>query len=58
MVRQVTDIDAADLVIYPETDGEPMAQNTLQFIWIVHFHKQFTKDIKKFATTCFPLLLT
>jgi Uma2 family endonuclease len=35
MVRQVTDIDAADLVIYPETDGEPMAQNTLQFIWIV-----------------------
>ena len=36
MVRQVTEFDAADdLVIYPETDDEPMAQNTLQFIWIV-----------------------
>jgi Uma2 family endonuclease len=36
MVRQVTEFDTADdLVIYPETDGEPMAQNTLQFNWIV-----------------------
>ncbi|RUT02864.1 hypothetical protein DSM106972_057840 [Dulcicalothrix desertica PCC 7102] len=36
MVRQVTQEEAADdLVIYPDSDGEPMAQNTLQFNWIV-----------------------
>jgi Uma2 family endonuclease len=36
MVRQVTQEDTADdLVIYPDSDGEPMAQNTLQFNWIV-----------------------
>ena len=38
MVRQVTykDKDAADdFVIYPESDGQPMADNTVQFRWIV-----------------------
>ncbi len=35
MVQEVTQEAADDLVIYPDTDGEPMAQNTLQFNWIV-----------------------
>jgi Uma2 family endonuclease len=36
MVRQVTEFDSADdLVIYPESDGLPMAENTVQFRWIV-----------------------
>jgi Uma2 family endonuclease len=36
MVRQVTEFDTAnDLVIYPESDGLPMAENTVQFRWIV-----------------------
>ncbi|BAZ17433.1 hypothetical protein NIES4071_93110 [Calothrix sp. NIES-4071] len=35
MVQEVTQEAADDLVIYPDSDGEPMAQNTLQFNWIV-----------------------
>jgi Uma2 family endonuclease len=36
MVRQVTyDSAADDFVIYPESDGQPMADNTIQFRWIV-----------------------
>ncbi|MBW4508890.1 MAG: Uma2 family endonuclease [Scytonematopsis contorta HA4267-MV1] len=36
MVRQVTEFETADdLVIYPESDGLPMAENTVQFRWIV-----------------------
>ena len=36
MVRQVTEFDTADdLFIYPESDGQPMAENTIQFRWIV-----------------------
>jgi Uma2 family endonuclease len=36
MVRQVTEFDAADdLDFYPESDGQPMAENTIQFRWIV-----------------------
>ncbi|BAZ13043.1 hypothetical protein NIES4071_48770 [Calothrix sp. NIES-4071] len=35
MVQEVTQEAADDLVFYPDSDGEPMAQNTLQFNWIV-----------------------
>jgi Uma2 family endonuclease len=36
MVRQITYGSAADdFVIYPESDGQPMADNTIQFRWIV-----------------------
>lgn len=37
MVRQITQDDTAssDIVIYPESDGQPMAENTVQFRWIV-----------------------
>jgi Uma2 family endonuclease len=37
MVRQITQQDTADdFVIYPESDGKPMADNTIQFRWIVY----------------------
>jgi Uma2 family endonuclease len=37
MVRQITQFDTADdFVIYPESDGKPMADNTIQFRWIVY----------------------
>jgi Uma2 family endonuclease len=36
MVQQVTEFDTADdLDFYPESDGQPMAENTIQFRWIV-----------------------
>ncbi|RUT10045.1 hypothetical protein DSM106972_005400 [Dulcicalothrix desertica PCC 7102] len=36
MVQQVTEFDTADdLDFYPESDGKPMAENTIQFRWIV-----------------------
>jgi Uma2 family endonuclease len=35
MVRQIILEDTADLDIYPESDGKPMADNTVQFRWIV-----------------------
>lgn len=36
MVRQVTyGSTASDGFIYPESDGQPMADNTLQYEWIV-----------------------
>jgi Uma2 family endonuclease len=35
MVRQLIEYDAADLDMYPESDGKPMSDNTIQFRWIV-----------------------
>jgi hypothetical protein len=36
MVQQVTEFDTADdLDFYPESNGKPMAENTIQFRWIV-----------------------
>ncbi|MBW4506838.1 MAG: Uma2 family endonuclease [Scytonematopsis contorta HA4267-MV1] len=36
MVQQVSQFETADdLFIYPESDGQPMAENTIQFRWIV-----------------------
>lgn len=34
MVQQVTP-DTVASVIYPESDGQPMSDNTIQFNWIV-----------------------
>jgi Uma2 family endonuclease len=31
----ITPMAAADSIVYPESDGQPMAENTLQFEWIV-----------------------
>ncbi|BAZ08444.1 hypothetical protein NIES4071_02490 [Calothrix sp. NIES-4071] len=35
MVRELIEYDAADLDMYPSSDGEPMSDNTIQFRWIV-----------------------
>ncbi|MBW4509946.1 MAG: Uma2 family endonuclease [Scytonematopsis contorta HA4267-MV1] len=36
MVQEITEFETVnDLVIYPESDGQPMAENTVQFRWIV-----------------------
>src|SRR5262245_52575173 len=35
MTRISQPLDDADDVVYPESDGKPMADNTLQFRWIV-----------------------
>jgi hypothetical protein len=42
MVQQVTPETTIE-VIYPESDGQPMADNTEQFAWIVKIKENFAK---------------
>jgi Uma2 family endonuclease len=39
MVMQAQEIPTATTIVYPESDGQPMADNTKQFEWIVFLKK-------------------
>jgi Uma2 family endonuclease len=39
MVMQAQEIPTAATIVYPESDGQPMADNTKQFEWIVFLKK-------------------
>ena len=42
-------IDELDDIYYPETDGEPMAENTLQYDWIVTIKGNLDKYLEDFV---------
>jgi hypothetical protein len=48
MVTQIPNASTTE-VIYPESDGQPMANNTEQFRWIVGEQRDLVRSSKKGA---------